>query len=290
MNRICVVGASGLLGSSLVPALIDTGHEVFCLSRTLVQPDWVLVDFGEQCSVNAALDYIQPNFILNLAAVTDVEKCEHDPHLAFLGNTLVVERICSWMRVNPAKSHLIQVSTDHNYDSLGFSKEEDLRIVNHYGFSKYAGELAAQAVDATILRTNFFGKSKCESRISFSDWVYDALISERLIYAFRDVFFSPLHINTLIEVFHQILKNPVSGTFNLGSKDGLSKAEFIFEFANSTELKTSNITLIQVGEMAMRTARPRDMRMDSSKIELVLPNIKIPTLINEIRSLKDDYR
>lgn len=290
MSRICVVGARGLLGSSLVPVLKDKGHKVFCLSRSLDQSDCIKVDFMEQFSVNAGLDLIKPDFIVNLAAVTDVEKCEDDPHLAYLGNTLVVENLCSWMRGNPAQSHLIQISTDHNYDSTGFSNEEDLKIVNHYGFSKYAGELAAQAVDATILRTNFFGKSKCKSRKSFSDWAYDALISERQIYAFEDVFFSPLHINTLIELLQEIMMNPISGTFNLGSKGGLSKAEFIFEFANSMGLRTNNITLTQVGEMAMRTARPKDMRMDSSKIEFVLPDIKIPTLIDEIRRLNDDYK
>lgn len=290
MSRICVVGARGLLGSSLVPFLKNEGHEVFCLSRNLTQPDCIKVDFREQASVNAGLDIIKPDIIVNLAAVTDVELCEEDPHLAYLGNTLVVENLCSWMRGNSARSHLIQISTDHNYDSTGLSSEEDIKILNHYGFSKYAGELAAQAIDATILRTNFFGKSKCDFRKSFSDWAYDALISEREIYAFEDVFFSPLHIDTLIELLKVIVMNPIPGTFNLGSKSGLSKAQFIFEFANIMKLRTNKVTLTRVGEMAMRTARPKDMRMDSSKIEFALPELTTPTLIDEIKRLNDEYK
>ena len=68
-------------------------------------------------------------------------------------------------------------------------------LTNYYSFSKYAAELALR-VNSTILRTNFFGKSMCEQRSSFTDWVYHSAINKQNIVLFSDVFFSPLSMTT----------------------------------------------------------------------------------------------
>ena len=103
------------------------------------------------------------------------------------------------------------------------SNEENIKIVNYYAFSKYSGELAASLVPSTIIRTNFFGKSLCSGRDSFSDWAYKSLLKGDDISVFDDVLFNPLSFGTLIQFIQLILSKPVVGTFNLGSKKDLQK-------------------------------------------------------------------
>ena len=289
MSTICVFGGNGLLGSSLVPFLRNIGYSVVCLTRSEASQGEVRVNYNDQTSVNQALDSIRPLYIINLAAVTDVDRCELYPNVAYQGNVLVVERICFWLSSQRRPPHLIHISTDHLYDSVGDDNEENIKIVNYYGFSKYAGELVAQGVDATILRTNFFGKSKCIGRGSFSDWAYAALKDKRKINIFDDIFFNPLHINTVVKVITIILLNPIRGTFNLGSKFGFSKAQFIFNFASVLNLNTKYATVTQAKNIESRTQRPKDMRMDCMKIEAATTQIVLPKLDDEIKKLKDEY-
>ena len=173
MTRVLVTGARGLLGSTLVPYLQARGHDVASCSRT---GTGVVADLTDATQVSAALDRVAPEVIVNLAAHTDVDECERNPQLAYLANVRIVENLTMWMRESGGSVHLVQLSTDQVYDGPGPHKEDAVTLTNCYGFSKYAGELAAAAVPSTILRTNFFGRSKCAGRTSLSDWLLRSLV------------------------------------------------------------------------------------------------------------------
>ena len=288
-ENICVVGGSGMLGTYLIPYLRDQGHRVFCLSRKYhVDDESVLVNPDSDRSLRDALDACEPSIILNLAALTDVDMCEREPHQAYLCNVSVVERLSRWVTKN-SNCHLIQISTDHNYDGEGPQSELDIKIKNHYGFSKYAGELAAMSVGASVLRTNFFGKSLCVGRQSFSDWSYNKLVRGENISVFTDVFFSPLSMLSLSKYIELVISNPIPGLFNLGSRRGLSKADFVFKLADIFNLCTDNLSKVLYRDQKFLTPRPSDMRMDSTKFELAYYSDGLPTLEQEINLIKGDY-
>ena len=287
--RICVVGGSGMLGSYLIPYLRGLGHRVFCFSRKCRDgDDNVLVDTNSDRSLWDALDTCQPSIILNLAALTDLDLCERDPHQAYLCNVGVVEKLSRWVSQN-ASCHLVQVSTDHNYDKEGPQSELDIKIKNYYGFSKYAGELAAMSVGASVLRTNFFGKSLCAGRHSFSDWSYNALARRDKISVYEDVFFSPLSMISLSECIKRVIYNPISGVFNLGSRKGLSKADFVYKLARVFDFEVDNVSKVLYRDQVCSTPRPFDMRMDSTRFELAYYPEGLPTLEKEINLITGEY-
>ena len=288
MKNILILGGSGMLGSSLTPYLKNQGLKVFCVSRELKHKSDLIIDYMDEELFTTILNKIKPSIIINLAALTDVDKCQLYPHEAYLANVMVVERASSWIKENE-NCHLIQISTDHVYDGVGPHFEDDVKLINYYGFSKYAGELAALNVPSTILRTNFFGKSKNNERLSFSDWAYKSLINKEKIFVFDDVFFSPLCMQSLIQFINIIIMNPISGIFNLGSKEGLSKADFVYRFAKILGLETKNVTRISYKDMNINIPRPSDMRMDCSKFESIYSQKKISTLQDEIDLIKKDY-
>ena len=288
-KNICVVGGSGMLGSFLIPYLRDLGHRVFCLSRKYhVDDDSVLVTSDSDRSLGEALEACEPSIILNLAALTDVDMCERDPHQAYLCNVSVVERLSRWVTKN-SSCHLVQISTDHNYDGEGPKSELNIKIKNYYGLTKYAGELAAMSVGATILRTSFFGKSLCAGRKSFSDWSYNALMKRENISVFEDVFFSPLSMLSLSECIQRVICNPIAGVFNLGSREGLSKADFVFKLADIFDFETDNVSKVLYRDQNFSIPRPSDMRMDSTRFEVVYYPDGLPTLEQEISRIVGDY-
>jgi dTDP-4-dehydrorhamnose reductase len=175
--KIVTVGASGLLGSILVPVLKLAGHNVVTVGRSAT--NHFRCDVGNLKSVSSLLDELQPDILINLVALTDVDLCESDPRQAFSVNVRVTENIVSWIESAVKNCHLVHISTDQVYDGTGPHSESDVMLSNYYAFSKYAAELAALRVASTVLRTNFFGKSRCNQRVSFTDWIYDSIVSSK---------------------------------------------------------------------------------------------------------------
>ncbi|MDC0152042.1 SDR family oxidoreductase [Deltaproteobacteria bacterium] len=287
MKKILITGATGLLGSSLVPYLKKCGHKIVTHART-TQAD-LMFDLSDRIKSFEILEHIQPRVIINLVSLTSVELCEKQVNLAYLANTLAVENLTHWIESNSKECHLVQISTDHLYDGVGPFTEDDITITNNYAFSKYAGELAAIRVPSTILRTNFVGRSQVSRRESMTDWVYNAMKTGEQLKVLNDVYFSPLSITKLVEMIELVLQKEPVGIFNLGSHNGMSKADFDFAFAECLKLPTNTMTRIQSSQAKFLEAyRPKDMRLDSSKFENTL-DIKLPSLTNLIQKLAQEY-
>ena len=192
-----------------------------------------------------------------------------------------------WIKYNK-NSYLIQLSTDQVYDGKGLKKEDEITIKNYYSFSKLAGDIVATSVNSVVIRTNFFGKSYKYNRDSFSDWILTSLKNGQSIKAFNDIYFSPLSMETLSGLILCVLKNPIFGIFNVGSKNGFSKADFICKVAQTFNFSNDLIKYVSIKNIRLDASRPTDMRMDNSFFENTY-KIELPTLENEIIKLKGDY-
>lgn len=287
MNSILITGASGLLGSSLVPFLNQKDFRVITHEKHS-QADYK-ADLSNPQATSDLLDQIKPDTLINLVGLTDVDLCETQPNSAYITNTRIIENITNWIFDKKAPTHLIQISTDQVYDGNGPHKEHSVTLTNYYAFSKYAGELIATRVPSTIIRTNFFGFSLCDHRQSITDWLFNSLSDGIDIQVFDDVKFSPLSMTTLAEMIHQIIQKKLNGVFNLGSRDGMSKADFAFAFAEELGFHNHNFQRSTTNQATfLKTYRPKDMRMDCTKFEDYFKT-KLPKLGDEIRLSAKQY-
>ncbi len=287
MAQILVIGSTGLLGSTLAPALAASGHSVVThgLSGT-AQERADLCDFGQ---ASALVARVKPDCIINLAALTNVDLCEREPHKAYLHNVATVTHVARAIREQAPLCHLIQISTDQVYDGTGPHLEANVTVTNTYAFSKIAAEQSAASVPSTILRTTFFGRSRCANRTSFSDWILQALRKDAPLNVFEDILFSPLEIKTLALIIERVVRIRPIGLFNLGAREGMSKAAFAFALADVMALPTNHITrTVSTASPALEAYRPRDMRMDCSLFERTM-GLQLPTLIEQIHLLRSDY-
>jgi dTDP-4-dehydrorhamnose reductase len=288
MSKVLVTGATGLLGSSLVPLLQERGHNILLLGYSHATDLNVNLSSYEQTA--RALDQVKPDVIINLVALTNVDRCELYPNEAYMLNVKSVENLCVWIKAASQHCHLIQISSDQLYDGVGPHAEEELTIRNHYGMSKLAGEFAAGTVPSTVLRTNFIGRSLRIGRTSFTDWLDSALRGNSPINVFNDVMFSPLALRTLCDCIERTIVERPLGVFNLGSRDGMSKADFAFAFAAATCLPTTNLVRCSVSvDSTLSARRPTDMRLNSDRFEVRM-GLKLPRLIDEIQILAHEYR
>jgi len=287
-QTILIAGSSGLLGMHMTPILLEKGFHV--KSHALKGNADFNADISNKDECFELLNKVNPNVILNLVGLTSVELCEEDPDFAYRVNTRSVENIANWITTINSNCHLIQISTDQIYDGLGPHNEDSVKIKNTYAFSKYSGELAASSVNATILRTNFFGKSKVIKRESITDWIFNNITNNIPINVFDDVYFSPLSMDTICDLMPLIIKLKIPGTFNLCSKNGMTKADFDFFFAKILDLDITNMTRIKSEHARqLKAYRPKDMRMEYLKFEKFY-GVHLPELTTEIRRVAIEYK
>jgi dTDP-4-dehydrorhamnose reductase len=287
MAKILVTGSTGLLGTTLVPWLKRCGHTV--LGHGFRADAEYKADLRHYPSTAALLGQTRPECIINLVALTDVDTCEQLPHEAYVLDVACVEYLCRWIRENAVDCHLIQISSDQLYDGSGPHRESAVTIRNTYALSKIAGELIAAGVFSTVMRTNFFGRSLCPTRRSFTDWLHQSIHGDQPLSLFEDVYFSPLSLATLSDMVERVVRHRPRGVYNVGSANGLSKADFAYEFANVLNLRTTQMRRAKSTFATHLAAyRPKDMRMDSNLFEQTM-GLRLPAVIDEIASIRTEY-
>jgi len=89
---------------------------------------------------------------------------------------------------------------------------------------------------------------------------------------------------TLAELALDMVSNGIRGLFNVGSQDGMSKADFALAVAGHLELSTETAKLGVSTQVAERAARAADLRLDLQNIEAALRR-PMPNLLEEVAKL-----
>jgi len=236
--------------------------------------------------IKKIIDNSKPNFIINLVALTNVDLCEKKKDLADKSNNLFVKNLVEIIN-KKYNIHLIHISTDQVYSGKGNHSEKTTKPRNYYGYSKLLGEKHATKVTSTILRTNFIGKT--QNNKNFCNWIYTNLKNKKKINAYKNIFFSPVHTSTLSKLIEKIISKRISGTFNIGAKNRISKANLIEKFAFGLGFDKSLINKINYKRSSLYAKRPYNMSMKVDKFEKKL-NFKLPKIENEINKLLLEYK
>lgn len=287
-QRVLILGGSGLLGNHLLSG--NYLHGYCCYGQGRGSESDIQVDLGDLKQVREMLAQTTPVVIINMVGLTNVDLCEQSPNEAYKVNVRTLQNVLEAAQALPYKPRLVHISTDQVYDGLGPHLEDGVTLTNYYAFSKYAAELVAVAAGGLVLRTNFFGKSRTEKRKSLTDWLYQELIAGREIQVFEDVLFSPLSMHTLCGVIEAAVESSVCGVFNLGSHDGMSKADFAFQFAECLGLPKTVMRRVKTSDVNfLTTYRPKDMRLNVNAVEEAM-NISLPSLSAEIELVSQEYK
>ena len=153
--KVMIAGSAGQLGRALVATAPGNAQLLACSRQDL--------DIGNRDAVAELVERERPDWILNAAAYTAVDKAESERDAAFAINSAGVRYLAE--AATRSGSRLLHVSTDFVFDGTQASPyrpDAKPNPVSAYGESKLAGEREAAsgtAGKAVVVRTA---------------WVYDA--------------------------------------------------------------------------------------------------------------------
>lgn len=265
MARILITGASGNLAQSLAMYLSNLGQECFGLSRSNSYNfhsayTGVIINCGSATDVCSTINQIKPDIVINTVAETNLVTCENNPYVAYEANVRYPQKLVEGVLNSELKDDifLVHISTDNVYSLPGFSKENQTRCVNNYGFSKLIGEFAFKECDSLILRTNFlnFGIST----ETYCDWVINSVTSKAPIELFDNIKFNATTPCNIADNILLSWRENIRGTINLGSHGYWTKASFFKEMYSALNLE---LPVHQIKNCPQTlVCRPRDMRMN----------------------------
>lgn len=284
-GTVLVTGASGLLGRRLVPHLREAGHMVTPHVHSAAgERGSAGADLTEAAQTERLLAETRPATVVHLVGLTDVDRCEREPDAAHRLNVRTVANLVGAIRrVGDRAPHLVLISTDQVYDAPGNNREHDVLLRNTYALTKLWGEDIAATIGATVLRTNFFGRSHTPGRTSFTDWLVAAASSGKEMTLLTDVYFSPLSIETLSRAIEVAIRARTPGVFNAGSRHGMTKRDFAHAVARRLGLRLDRARDGSQGDLRLTARRPLGMMMDSGRFEQAF-RLTLPTLAEEIQT------
>lgn len=138
--RILVIGGSGLVGSHVLAAARQAGHEVVGTFHQQAQSGLVPLACGDAAQFETLLDRHQPEAVVHAAGWTWVDGCEDDPARAMRENA--EEPIALARRCTAAGVRFAYFSTSYIFDGTRgpYTEEDEPGPVNVYAQSKLAGE------------------------------------------------------------------------------------------------------------------------------------------------------
>lgn len=275
-QRILVVGSNGMLGQRVINFYSSKdGVQVLGCSveaePVYKNADYICCDMTKREDIKKVVYDFYPDFIVNAAAFTNVDKSESERELAWKVNVKGVEYLAETCRV--LDSHLIHISSDYIFDGAAgpYSEKAKPNPLGYYGRTKLASENALKISGAiyTIIRTNvLYGIA--DSRPDFVRWVVNSLKSGNRIRIVTDQINNPTFIDDLVQAISKVIEFEKTGIFNIGGKEFLSRYKFTQMIADYFDLDKSLITPILTPELNQPAPRPLRSGLITLKAETEL--------------------
>ena len=214
-KKILVTGGKGQLASSF-SSLFSDDYEIHSFNKQDL-------DITNIDNVEKVINKVEPDVILNCAAMTDVDLCEINEDGCYEVNFKSINNF-----KNSFNGLFIQLSTDYvfNGNSGPYFENDNPNPINIYGRSKLNSEILVNKLfkNSIILRTNILFSNK--SNASFVSWVLSSLRNKKSISIIDDQFNNPISVNDCSRIIDMLISRKSNGVFHAGTNKVISRYDF----------------------------------------------------------------
>jgi len=261
--KILVTGASSLPGYRLVREALERGHEIIGLHYSNPIPlenerlTKIKLDIRDINSLSDLIIKKQPEVIVHMAALGNVDQCEQDHDLAWSVTakpSMAIASIAKKIGAFP-----LYLSTDYVFDGIsgGYREGDPPAPVNYYGLVKLVGEIAFQSVDeyAIVRASSIYGLGP--GRMNFAKFLINKLQNNEEVRALIDQYTTPTQATLLAKALMEIIEERLTGIFHI-TGERLSRYDFALKVAEKLGFDKTLIKPAKMEEMKWIARRPKD--------------------------------
>lgn len=288
VKKILIIGSQGMLGQSLVKILSrDSSISVVKAARYGADYNFDFLDDKRLCE---CIESVNPDVVINTAAIVSLQHCENDNGMAYAVNTKLPGRLAELC--HEFGCYFIHISTDHYYSHDRDKKHleiDKIIIRNEYARTKYLGEqLVALHARNLIVRTNIVGYRNNLLKPTFLEWCIQAFNRDEEMTLFDDFYTSSIYTDQLCNVLKDLLQIRPEGIVNIASSTVSNKEDFILALAKKIKGKEPRYKIGKVNQL-LGVPRADSLGLDVSKIENIV-GYKMPDLEKVIYDIGLDYK
>ena len=284
MEKILLTGSNGQLGSSIIK-LLKNEFDIIATSKTHHQYKNYSFDITNKVLCNDVISIHDPDIIINLASLTNVDFCEENPGLSMSVNVGGVQNL-----LDAFKRKIIHISTDYVFDGKSgpYKEKDEPNPINIYGLSKLAGERAVLSrSNNLVIRTNILYDYNENVGASFFNWVIKNLKNKKPINVVDDQFGNPTWVNSLVVAIYSAINKDITGTLHWADSDYLSRFDFALKIAEMYDLDKKLILPIKTSELNQIADRPLKGGLDIKFSKNIL-KLEAPTIEECLKMIKID--
>ena len=219
------------------------------------------IDISNRDSVINILRQLQPQIVVNTAAMHHVEDCERKPEQAYTVNSLGARNLALLTRELDAV--LIHVSTDYVFDGGKESPyvEEDTPLpLNVYGNTKLAGEYFVRSINRKhfVLRTSaLYGQHPCRAKggLNFVELMLKLGRERGSVRVVNSEIVSPTSTEDLAKQIVLLSQSNAFGLYHATAEGSCSWHEFACEIFANAGMKI-RCDVAGANEFPAKVARP----------------------------------
>jgi dTDP-4-dehydrorhamnose reductase len=297
LDKLLIIGATGLVGSKLASVAINHGYQAYNTQnkRQSSLPNSEQLDVTDNEATLRLVRKVQPNVIINTAALTNVDYCESNQREAERVNVGGARNLAEAARQN--ESRLIQISTDSVFDgTYGHYDEFDTpRPINYYATTKLEAErVVSHLSNYAIARPSVvYGwhpqvtevRSDSTKQMNFGMFVLDKLEKKENVKTIRDQYSSPTFADNLADALLRLARSPQNGIFHTAGRSCLSRYEFASKLSQLFGYPASLVQPVFSSEFPQVARRPRNSCLRVEKAERAL-GMRFLTAEEGIREMK----
>ncbi len=252
-----VLGAGGLLGATLARELVNAFPATIAATRAEI-------DIEDRFRMEAEIERLRPDVIINCAAFTDVDGCETDPGRAQAVNAEGAENVAR--AASAAGCRLIHVSTDFVFDGRSqrpYREEDPTGPLSIYGRTKLEGErrVAAAGGEHVILRASWLYGA---GRRNFVDAIRERSRAGGILGVVADQKGTPTWVADLAAAIRRIIGVEHRGVLHFANAGLCSRYELAREIVEAVGAAGIRIRPIRTDETGRAAPRPAMSALDTS--------------------------
>jgi dTDP-4-dehydrorhamnose reductase len=222
------------------------------------------VDITDRFRLEAELERLRPDVIINCAAFTDVDGCETDPDSARRVNAEGAENAAR--AAAEVGGRLVHISTDFVFDGARgtpYGEADRPAPLSIYGRTKLEGETRIAAVldDHLIVRSSWLYGA---GRSNFVDQIRRRVLAGERLRVVRDQSGSPTWVVDLARAILELLATPHRGIVHFANAGACSRHELAVEIARIVCPAPPSIEPISTDEAGRLAARPANSVLDTT--------------------------
>jgi dTDP-4-dehydrorhamnose reductase len=278
-ERILVIGSNGLLGQKVAEQLVRGSAARITLAsvedvpvRDLLSTEYIRLDITVRKDVREVVGTVNPDVIINCAAMTNVDACETERDMAWKINVCGVEHLVEAARGKRAT--IVHVSSDYVFDGKSGPYTEDDRPepLSYYGKSKLASEnvLRTSGLPHFIARTMVLYGIAPGVKANFALWLIKSLRAGQTVRVVDDQIGNPTLVDDLAFGLLRAVELEKSGVYNIAGRDIVTRLEFAVRLAKFFGLDPKLIHPIKTAQLRQPAARPLRSGLITLKAEVDL--------------------